>query len=280
MSTLPSRVRLPRVWCTHPIVRSPNLVVQWLNGTGDVRFVCDAPGANAQVSWLRRPQIPHAEHNRYGARREPRLPTGLCSAVLTTAIALAQKHGTDTLEFPSLRELHTVATGLPKHMAGAGDFYIHAIRDAIRLWQVMAIDWERISLPPPFEQVELGQQVRRNGQRSISITLNREWLRAAKGGVGVKLRLPTQAFSHNIILSTLASGSARVLVNKFGYRASGNKLCLRSTPLMPNPTWKCVKEWYERQGGMIDYRPDPPTIHPHSGRLTPGKMMTITVIKP
>jgi hypothetical protein len=160
---------------------------------------------------------------------------------------------------------------------------MHAVWAAIRLWQVLALDWERVRLPPAFAKVELGRPIR-NGQRSICIELDKEWLQMCKKGVRVRLPLPMTAFSHNMILKTLACGNSREHINEFGYKASGNKVFTRSTPWIPYPTWVIVKEWYEAMGGMIDYKPDPPTIAMRAGkpinRLTSGKMMTITVIKP
>lgn len=280
---IPKRVKLPRIWCTHPIARNPKLQIEWHKSRQEqVRYYCDVPGANARALWLNNPQVPLRTHANWTlAQPEPRLPTGLCSATLTTVLAIAQKHGTDCIEFPSLLDMLRACTVNPTAgNRGPHNFYTNGMWHAIRLWQVFAVDWQKAYLPPPFQSVHLGKPTR-NGQRAIRITLSGHWLRACGKGVRVNLPLPMKAFSANIILTTLASGSDRVDINEFGYKVSGNKLFTRTTPLVPNPTWHIVKRWYEANGGMIDYKPDPPTIaNNETTRLTPGRRMTITVIKP
>lgn len=285
---IPTRVKLPRIWCSNPIARDKRLQTNWRR-TGDplVKYHCDVPGAGARVLWLNRAQIPLKPTTNWTAPRntprvEPRLPSGICSAVLATVLAIAQRQKVDTLVFPSLNDVMRACTGKSDFRnRGPNDLYTNGVWYAIRLWQVLAVKWDKGGsyLPPPFRQVDLGKPIR-NGQRSITIHIDGAWLSACKSGVGVKLPLPMNAFSHNLVLATLASGNDRVDINEFGYRVSGNKLFTSRTPLVPNPTWQSVKRWYELHGGMIDYRPDPPTMVPQTRRLTPGKRMTITVIKP
>lgn len=280
----PTRVKLPRTWCLYPVVRDTNLKVHWRKGAkhSGSRFWCHVPGHEAKVYWLDREQIPARKLNRlrrYGERIEPRLPTGICSNVLMAVLALAQRFETHTIEFDSLEALITCSVGAKNR--GPFGYYAHAINHAIRLWQVTHIAWPRLELGPPFSEVVLGDRVLRNGQRSILITVAPEWLRACEhNGVLVRLRLPTRPWTHNIILSTLATGSTRVHANEFGYRMSGNQKCQESTPLVPTSIWLRVKEWYEAHSGMIDYKRDLYTFNPKLGKLCPSRMVTIEVIKP
>jgi hypothetical protein len=208
-------------------------------------------------------------------RQEPRCPTGACMNVLFALLARGLQQ--NPIVFTSRRDLTLESFGVYQ------EFYIIAMKDALRLWQQLAITWSDLDMPPPVEAVN------RTGRRTFEVTISDVWLQACqrrRSMWSIKFPLPMQATAQNMVLYTFYKGSqAGVNINGFFYHVSGNKRGTYGTPHTPYETWILVKRWYEANGGEVSWArlPYPMVKRTRVSRgmkLVPSQTMHISVVRP
>lgn len=266
------RCRVFKQLAEHPIARDPRITTHWDYGQAGsgVRWWATLTGnPKVRLNWLDHPA--ELANSKSEVRVEPRCPTALCMNVLFRLLAKAQ------VENP-VRFKHS-GSMVYFFTQEVGVFYTKAVRDALRLWQQLSIEWPKLVMPPPIKEVK------QSGFK-IAITIHPKWLTACAQdkSVEVDLVLPMYATAQNLILYTLYLGSKEnVDLNDFFYRISGNKRGTKTVPHVPLETWILAQRWYKKHGGYVDWVRLPYERKPNKLgriRLTPSRTMHISVVRP
>ena len=242
-------VWLLRQLCTDPIARDPRIVLKWYDGPrrSGISYVAELTG-NPEVKfhWHKKPEV---LKTRPKMRGEPRAPCATCTNALFAFFRVAQR-GHD-LCFPSITSMAQLVFG-----NGKQPYYQWMTTDSLRIWQQLGVEWSGLLLPPPIEKLVIKPGLGRS-YGAYEITLSREWLDLCdkKKAVRVRLPLPMNGTSQNIVLKSLVMGSQDMIpINQFYGITTGNKRCEGVVPHIPLETWHIVRRWYQENGGRIDWQ--------------------------